>query len=85
MGHKYPICLAVVAVAFASPCRASPQPVMSDHLQQEAMSCAGEAFQICPEVLTAEDHGVSCMVGKRNQFSQRGRIIYDKVAHVLGK
>ena len=48
------------------------------------MSCVGEAVQICPEVMTAEDHGVSCMVGKRASFSPRCRTIYNKVARVLG-
>ncbi len=67
----------------ASPCLGAPQPPLSEKLQQEAMSCVGEAMQICPEVLTAEDHGVGCMVGKRSQFSPRCRVIYDHVARVL--
>ena len=67
----------------ASPCLGAPQSAFSDKLQQEAMSCVGEAMQICPEVLTAEDHGVGCMVGKRSQFSPRCRVIYDHVARVL--
>lgn len=69
--------------ALASPCLGAPQPAFSEKLQQDAMSCAGEAVQICPEVLTAEDHGISCMVGKRSQFSARCRVIYDQVARVL--
>ncbi len=48
------------------------------------MSCVGEAVQICPEVMTADDHGVSCMVGKRGQFSPRCRLIYDKVRTCSG-
>ena len=69
----------------ASPCLGAPQPAFSEKLQQDAMSCVGEAMQICPDVLTAEDHGVSCMVGKRSQFSPRCRVIYDQVARVLKK
>ena len=69
----------------ASVCAAAPQPVLSDALQQEAMTCVGEAAQICPEVWTAEDHGLACMTGKRQSFSPRCRVIYDKVAHVLGR
>ena len=79
-----PSTLAGLALGIASPCLAGSQPVMTDLLQQEAMSCAGEAVQICPEVMTAEDHGVSCMVGKRSSFSPRCRIVYDRVARVLG-
>ena len=70
-------------VILASPCLAAPQPAFSDKLQQDAMSCVGEAMQICPEVMTVEDHGVSCMVGKRSQFSPRCRVVYDQVARVL--
>ena len=75
----------VVALCLAWPCLAASRPVMTEQLQQDAMSCAGEAVQICPEVMTAADHGVSCMVGKRTQFSPRCRVIYDKVARVLGR
>ena len=49
------------------------------------MTCVSEAMQICPDVWTAEDHGLACMTGKRQSFSPRCRVIYDKVAHVLGK
>ena len=77
--------VAMVALCLASPCSAAPRPVMTEQLQQDAMSCAGEAVQICPEVMTAEDHGVSCMVGKRAMFSPRCRAIYDRVARVLGR
>ena len=66
----------------ASPCLAVLQPAFSEKLLQEAMSCAGEAVQICPEVMTAPDHGVSCMVGKRSQFSPRCRGVYDQVARI---
>ena len=69
----------------ASPCLAAPPSVLSDALQQEAMTCVGEAMQVCPDVWTAEDHGLACMTGKRQAFSPRCRIIYDKVARVLGK
>ena len=72
-------------VIVASPCVAAPRPTLSDKLQQDAMSCVGEAMQICPEVMTVEDHGVSCMVGKRSQFSPRCRVVYDQVARVLNR
>ena len=75
----------VSALAMISPCRAAPQAVIPDALQQEAMTCVGEAAQICPDVWTAEDHGLACMTGKRRSFSPRCRVIYDKVAHVLGR
>ncbi len=77
--------VAAVTLGFTPHCLAASQPVMTDQLQQEAMSCVGEAVQICPEVMTAADHGVSCMVGKRVQFSPRCRVIYDRVARVLGR
>ncbi len=73
---------AVVLLAATSSIAAS-QPVISDDLQQEAMTCVGEATQFCPDVWTAEDHGLACMAGKRQSFSPRCRVIYDKVARVL--
>ena len=85
MTRYSPLVPAVLALLAASPCWAAPQPVMSERLQQDAMSCAGEAVQICPEVMTADDHGVACMVGKRAAFSARCRVIYDQVARVLGR
>ena len=66
-------------------CLAAPQAAIPDALQQEAMTCVGEAMQICPDVWTAEDHGLACMTGKRQSFSPRCRVIYDKVAHALGR
>ena len=77
--------LALAATVAASPSRATPQAVIPDALQQEAMTCVGEAMQICPDVWTSDDHGLACMTGKRASFSPRCRVIYDKVAHVLGK
>ena len=77
--------LAFTATFAAAPCLAAPQAVIPDALQQEAMTCVGEAMQICPDVWTAEDHGLSCMTGKRQSFSPRCRVIYDKVVHVLGR
>lgn len=75
------VCLTIAA---APPCLAAPQAVIPDVLQQEAMTCVGEPMQVCPDVWTSEDHGLACMTGKRQSFSPRCRIIYDKVAHVLG-
>jgi hypothetical protein len=77
--------LALAATTAAAPCLAAPQAVIPDALQQEAMTCVGEAMQICPDVWTSEDHGLACMTGKRQSFSPRCRVIYDKVAHVLHK
>ncbi len=77
--------IALGATFAAPPSRAAPQAVIPDALQQEAMTCVGEAMQICPDVWVAEDHGLACMTGKRANFSPRCRVIYDKVAHVLGK
>lgn len=70
-------------IALASPCFAAPQTV-PDVLQQEAMTCVGEAMQICPDLMTSEDHGLACMTGKRRYFSPRCRVIYDKVGGTLG-
>ena len=84
MTHPNRRTVIAVALCLAWPCLAASQP-MTEQLQQDAMSCAGEAVQICPEVMTADDHGVSCMVGKRASFSPRCRLIYDKVARVLGR
>ena len=78
-----PALAALALSALALPCAAAPQPVFPEALQQEAMTCVGEAMQICPEVLTAEDHGLACMVGKRQAFSPHCRVIYDRVAKVL--
>ena len=71
------------SLAFALPCLAAAQAVVPDALQQEALSCAGEAMQVCPEIWMAEDHGLACMAGKRAVFSPRCRIVYDKVVHAL--
>ena len=83
-GH-FPTLLALAATFAAAPCLAATQAVIPDALQQEAMTCVGEAMQICPDVLTAEDHGLACMTGRRQSFSPRCRVIYDKVAHVLNR
>ena len=77
--------LPVMALHTASSGLAATQATIPDALQQEAMSCVGEAVQICPDVWISEDHGLACMTGKRQNFSPRCRVIYDKVAHVLGK
>jgi hypothetical protein len=69
-------------MALALPCLAASQPI-PDALQQEAMTCVGEAMQICPDVMTSEDHGLACMTGKRAAFSPRCRVVYDKVARSL--
>ncbi len=76
------LCL-ISAAGFASPCFAAPQTFIPDALQQEAMTCVGEAMQVCPDVWTSEDHGLGCMTGKRQGFSPRCRVIYDKVAQAL--
>lgn len=78
------LALAVAFVpALAPPCTAASQPAIPDAMQQEAMTCISEAMQVCPDVWTAEDHGLACMTGKRQSFSPRCRVIYDKVARVL--
>lgn len=69
-------------IVLTSPCFGASQPI-PDALQQEAMTCVGEAMQICPDVMTSEDHGWACMKGKRAFFSPRCRIVYDKVARTL--
>ena len=76
---------ALTATLAVAPCLAAPQAVIPDALQQEAMTCVGEAMQVCPDVWTSEDHGLACMTGKRQSFSPRCRVIYDRVAHVLGR
>ena len=76
---------AALGLVIATPSLAGPQPNLSDALQQEALTCAGEAMQVCPDVWTSEDHGLACMTGKRSAFSPRCRLIYDKVAQALGR
>ena len=76
------ICI-VSSVVLTSACHVVAQVVIPDALQQEAMTCVGEAAQICPDVWTAEDHGLACMIGKRAAFSPRCRGIYDRVARTL--
>ncbi len=83
--RRFARCTATAVALSTQPCLAASQPVMTEQLQQAAMSCVGEAVQICPEVMTAADHGVSCMIGKRTEFSPRCRVIYDRVARVLGR
>ena len=73
---------ATLVFASAFRCLAA-QPGISADLQQEAMTCVSEAMQICPDVLTAEDHGLVCMTGKRASFSPRCRVIYDKVDRAI--
>ena len=75
----------VLFSALTAPCLAATDVVIPQQLQQDAMSCAGEAMQICPNIWTDEDHGVACMTGKRASFSPRCRVIYDRVAHVIKK
>jgi hypothetical protein len=82
MPHAIPLYL-VLTIAPATRCLAASQPI-ADALQQEAMTCVGEAMQICPGVMTSEDHGLACMTGKRAPFSPRGRVVYDKVNGALG-
>ncbi len=41
-------------VAFVGPCLAAPPAVIPDALQQEAMTCVGEAMQVCPNLWTSE-------------------------------
>ena len=72
-----------LAFVSASPCFPATQASIPDALQQEAMTCVGEAMQICPDVWTAEDHGLACMTGKRAAFTPRCRLIYDKVDQAL--
>ncbi len=74
-------CALLVALGSIRP--VSAQVAVPDALQQEAMTCVGEAAQICPDVWTAPDHGLACMTGKRQGFSPRCRVIYDKVARAL--
>lgn len=76
--------LALVLMSLlVSPCVAGTDLVIPEQLQQDAMSCAGEAVQICPGIWTDDDHGLACMTGKRAAFSPRCRVIYDRVAHVI--
>ena len=83
MGHTRLAISVGLALASATLCRAASQPTIPADLQQEAMTCVGEAMQICPDVWTTEDHGLACMTGRRASFSPRCRVIYDKVDHAL--
>ena len=65
------------------PCWAASGPEIPSDLQQEAMTCVSEAMQICPDLMTSEDHGLACMTGKRASFSPRCRVVYDKVDRAL--
>ena len=75
-------CSCLLVLLTSSWCEAA-QVAIPDGLQQEAMTCVGEAAQVCPDVWTAADPGLACMTGKRQSFSPRCRVIYDKVAHAL--
>ena len=72
-----------IAIGLASWPALANQPPLSEALQKEALTCAMEAVQICPDVWTSEDHGLACMTGKRSQFSARCQVIYDKVDKAL--
>ena len=74
-------CASLVALGLIRP--VSAQVAIPDALQQEAMTCIGEAAQVCPDLWTAPDHGLACMTGGRQGFSPRCRVIYDKVARVM--
>ena len=79
-----PIVLSIVVLlGSACPCLAASQPAIPEDVQQEAMTCVSEAMKICPDLWTAEDHGLACMTGQRASFSPRCRVIYDKVDHAL--
>ena len=73
----------VLLSSLAAPCIAGTDLVIPQQVQDDAMSCAGEAVQICPDIWTADDHGLACMTGKRASFSPRCRVVYDKVAHLI--
>ena len=75
------LCLA--SVAASAPCSAATQAEIPNDLQQEAMTCVSEAMQICPDLMTSEDHGLACMTGRRASFSPRCRVVYDKVDRAL--
>ena len=75
------LCLAFMAASV--PCSAVAQPDLPADVQQEAMTCVSEAMQICPDLMTSEDHGLACMTGKRASFSPRCRVVYDKVDRAL--
>ena len=77
------VALSAVLMLASAPCFAASQPEIPADIQQEAMTCVGEAMQICPDVMTSEDHGLACMTGKRALFSSRCRVVYDKVNRAL--
>ena len=79
---RIPLALVLLST-LASPCVAGNDLVLPQQVQDDAMSCAGEAVQICPDIWTAQDHGLACMTGKRASFSPRCRIVYDKVARLI--
>lgn len=52
-------------------------------LQQTALLCLAEAQRLCPDMLTAKDHGVACLLAKRRQLSQTCRTVADQAVSFL--
>ena len=52
-------------------------------LQQTALICLAEGQRLCPDMLTAKDHGVACLIDKRRQLSRTCRTIADQAVSLL--
>ena len=52
-------------------------------LRRSALACLGEALRLCPGALAAEDHGLSCILGKRRLLSAPCRGVYDGGVRLL--
>jgi hypothetical protein len=73
-----------LVLATAAPAFAAPRIAIPPGLQQSAVLCLGEALRLCPNALSAKDHGLSCILGKRRMLTAPCRTVYDQGLKFLG-
>ena len=86
IGHK-PRMRLVLPLAFAalcaSPAAAEGRGSIPPQLQRSAMVCLGKALRLCPNALTARDHGLSCILGQRRLLTAPCRAVDDQGLQLL--
>ena len=77
--------LLAIAAAFAASTSAgaAPRIAVPPALQASAALCLGEALRLCPSALSARDHGLSCILGKRRLLTAPCRSVYDQGLRLL--
>lgn len=74
----------LVLATAGAPALAAPRIAIPPGLQQSAVLCLGEALRLCPNALSAKDHGLSCILGKRRMLTAPCRTVYDQGLNFLG-